>query len=118
MTPRAQQVLEFLGQIREGDFVEELAEELEKAVNAQHATGKGASVSVKIALTPASSQHGSNRHFVRATTSASLPALEVESDMFFTGGETLFSRRDPRQAELFGLRDVNAEIPSREAANE
>lgn len=114
-----QQVIDFLLQIRQGAFLNELYEALAVAIEAEQRTGKAAEVTAKLTVSPAVMGDSIPVH-VGATVATKLPSVEHGKTIFFaTGDGALLSRRDPRQSELFGsLREVTAPAAARPVATD
>ncbi len=96
---------DFLVNVRKGEFASEAADDIATVVEAVRRTGRAGTVSIKFTIRPqGNSEDGVV--FVRDEVSAKLPRPEKKDTVFFATDEGRLSRRDPRQSELPGIREV------------
>jgi hypothetical protein len=87
-------VLTVMKALREGEFIQELADCLAEAHSAVSEHGKPASITIKLKINPA------GRTFeIKDEISADVPKAPKETTLFFRDGDALV-RRDPSQREL------------------
>lgn len=91
-------VLEVLKQIRAGDIVFELNQEMEKVVAGVRETGKGGTLSLKISIAPF--KPGSTALNVQADVSAKVPKPSQDVSIFFPTDRNTLVRNDPRQKHM------------------
>ncbi|MCP1290909.1 hypothetical protein NK214_11985 [Chromobacterium sp. S0633] len=87
-----------LRDIRAGEMVEELTEEMAKVVNAVLATGKKGSVTVKISFDPASK--GDAVVTITDDIKSVIPREKKAGTLMFAQPSGSLQRQDPRQTEL------------------
>jgi hypothetical protein len=85
-------------EIRRGQFLEDCADELQKAVRAVDETGKPAKLTVTLTIKPASKGQGA--YVISDKVAAKLPELPVGETIMFGTPEGNLQARDPRQAEM------------------
>ena len=105
--------LETARDIRQGQYRDDCADELQKVITAVADTGKKATLTIQIDLTPASKGNGAV--VLSDRINAKLPTDPPGETIFFVTPHNNLTVTDPRQAEVPGLRDVNA--PPERAAN-
>lgn len=91
-------VLEVLKQIRGGELVFELNQELERVVAGVRETGKGGEVRMKIVIAPM--KQGSVALNVQADVSAKVPKPAQDVSIFFPTERNTLVRNDPRQKHM------------------
>lgn len=84
--------------IRQGGFLEDCADELEKVVAAVDETGKTAKLVITLTLKPASKGQGAI--VMSDKVEAKLPALPVGETILFVTNENDLVANDPRQKDL------------------
>lgn len=87
-----------LRDIRAGEMVEELTEELAKVVNAVLATGKKGSVTLKLNIDPASK--GDAVVTITDDIKSTIPREKKAGTLMFALPSGTLQRQDPRQTEL------------------
>lgn len=87
-----------LRDIRSGEMVEELTEELAKVVNAVLTTGKKGSVTLKINIDPASK--GDAVVTISDDIKSTIPREKKAGTLMFALPSGSLQRQDPRQTEL------------------
>lgn len=90
---------------RGGATAEELATKMNELVAAVERQGKGGSLTLTIEIKPISKEM-SGQLLVSDTIKVKLPEPKRGATLFFSTPENNLSRRDPRQAELPGLKAV------------
>lgn len=85
-------------EIRRGQFLDDCAAELQKAVRAVDETGKPAKLTVTLTIKPASKGQGA--YVISDKVAAKLPELPVGETIMFGTPEGNLQSRDPRQAEM------------------
>ena len=106
-----------LREIRAGAALDDLATELADVVAAVRQTGKAGTLTLKLAIAPASK--GDVQTLMLADTiTAKLPRADRGSTVFFSDDANNLSRRDPRQGEipLRAVPDPAQEIRTLEAS--
>lgn len=99
-------VLETLGVLRRGRFVEDLAAELGSVVTAVRATGKAGKLTVELTVKPAGK--GDDVTLTVADKIVSrMPSPDIGETILYATADGALTRRDPRQGEIFEPRDVN-----------
>lgn len=99
-------MLDTLGVLRRGRFVEDLAAELGSVVTAVRATGKAGKLTVELTVRPAGK--GDDVTLTVADRIVSkMPGAEVGETILYATADGGLTRRDPRQGEIFEPRDVN-----------
>lgn len=84
--------------IRRGQFLEDCADELQKAVAAVEETGKAAKLTIEIAIKPAA--RGNGAVVLSDRVRAKLPDLGAGETIMFVTTENNLVPNDPRQAKL------------------
>nr|WP_294864379.1 hypothetical protein [uncultured Pseudogulbenkiania sp.] len=87
-----------LRDIRAGEMVEELTEEMAKVVNAVLTTGKKGSVTLKISVDPASK--GDAVVTITDDIKSTIPREKKAGTLMFALPSGTLQRQDPRQTEL------------------
>ena len=90
--------LAVLKQIRGGDLVFELSEELEKVVAAVKETGKGGTLTLKVGVKPF--KGGSMMLNVQGDVTASIPKPNRDPSIFYATERNTLQRDDPRQTRM------------------
>ena len=118
MTATAQDVLDLLVGLRQGAALEEYAESVSELLEAVRKTGKGGSIQFTLKVAPISAADSVTLTIDDALT-LKAPKLPAGSTVMYRTEDGRLSRRDPRQPELPGLREVSREAPAevREIAN-
>lgn len=96
-------VLEVLKQIRAGDMVFELNQEMEKVVAGVRETGKGGTLALKISIAPF--KQGSTALNVQADITAKIPKPSQDVSIFFPTDRNTLVRNDPRQKHMSFMED-------------
>jgi hypothetical protein len=91
-------VLDVLKQIRAGDLVFEMTQELEKVVAGVRETGSGGNLTVKISIAPIKA--GSTALNVQGDVTAKIPKPQRDASIFFATEKNTLIRTDPRQRML------------------
>lgn len=107
--PRSALVI--IGELANGLVNEELTNEIAKAYAAAMATGRPATVTLKLVVKPLQGPtQGINPDMLTiiAETSTKLPKPPSDPTIFFVNRDGNISRNQDRQAELGGIREVNA----------
>lgn len=91
-------VLEVLRQVRSGDLVFEMTQELEKVVAGVRETGNGGSLTLKISIAPIKA--GSTALNVQGDVTAKIPKQQHDASIFFATEKNTLQRTDPRQRML------------------
>lgn len=111
-------ILQLLAELAEGRTVDELNRALQDVRERVVETGKPGKVTLSLTFKPATKGNRA-MHSVSPAVTTTLPKGEPEESIVFVteGG---YSRRDPRQPEMPGLREVATAKPSAEyeAVNE
>ncbi len=109
----AQIVSELLAQLGNGSVIADFYEAYRSAVEKTRETGKKTDVALHIVFTPGA-MGDENVIALKAAVSLKVPPVERGTTiMFATDDAQVLSRRDPRQADLFGLRTVDGQgIPA------
>lgn len=97
--------LDAIKDVREGESVVELGEALEQIVERVRETGRPGKLTYVLTVKPAS-KGDTHVLMVNDAITTKLPVLERSTTVFYATPEQGLSRRDPRQPELKGLRDV------------
>lgn len=87
-----------LREIRHGQCVTDLSQELTDLVTQIRATGKGGSLTLTINVKPSGT--GSGMLIVKDTIKAKPPVLETDPSVFYADESGVLQRNDPRQKEL------------------
>lgn len=109
-------VQSILSTIRNGQLLDELHEKLAVAIENSRKTGKPSEVTLKLAISPAAA--GDDVVVgIRFGVTTKLPALDHGVTILFaTNDDSLLSRSDPRQMNMFALRAVPQPEPAVPAA--
>lgn len=91
-------ITDVLRDVRKGAAVNEATEALADAVRAVDATGKAASVTIKITVKPSVARDAEKR--IAVAIAASLPRADIDEALFFSDEHGDLLRTDPRQEEL------------------
>jgi hypothetical protein len=98
-----QSFIDTLKEIRSGQAVEDLTDEMSKLVAAVRASGRAGKLTLTIAVKPAS-KGNVNTLMVDDAITIKTPVRETETTIFFSTDDNTLQRNDPRQPELAGLR--------------
>lgn len=90
-----------LRDIRGGAVLDDLAEEMQKLVDAVASTGKGGSLTLKLDIKPMAQFDGAV--VVTDDIKTALPKLSSNGTVMFTTPEGNLSRKNPKQDDLPGL---------------
>lgn len=106
-----------LGNLRRGQAVLDADEALAALSEAVQRTGRGGTVTLTLTVKPASK---GDRVVVAVvdTVTVKLPAAEKGDTLMYVQEDGSLSRRDPRQPDLPGFRDVSREDPPASPASE
>lgn len=102
-----QEVTEVLGNIRRGTFLAEVGEELAELLAAVRETGKAGTLTVKLKIDPMKGEGGRAEVFITDTVTVTKPKPEKSTTLMYVQDDGTLSRRDPRQGEFEGIRDVS-----------
>ncbi len=91
-------VLDVLKQVRSGDLVFEMTQELEKVVAGVRETGSGGSLTLKIGIAPIKA--GSTALNVQGDVTAKIPKPPRDASIFFATDRNTLQRRDPNQRHM------------------
>lgn len=94
-------VLDVLKQIRNGNLVYEMNQEIEAVVQAVRETRKGGELTLKVKIKPLKA--GSDALDVDAEVSARIPKPPRPVSIFYPTADNTLSRNDPRQMRLPGV---------------
>lgn len=97
--------LQTLAQLRKGNFVADLDTELAALVDAVRSTGRKGRLTIAIEIEPASKGEETALSISDAI-SVKTPQPSRGSTLMFATADGQLSRRDPRQIEMDGLREV------------
>lgn len=100
---------DFLRDQRGGETLEELSDKLNELVAAVQSTGKKGKLVLTVEVEPVKGTGG--QVVVSDDVVCKKPELTRGATIFFATPENNLSRRDPRQADLPGLRTVEAAMP-------
>lgn len=92
-----------LADLRRGQTLVELSNELADLVQAVKETGKKGEICLKLRLTPSA---GGEAVVIEDAVTMKVPKMDRASTTFFTTEDNLLTRQDPRQMEM-GLRAVD-----------
>lgn len=112
--------MDCIKEIRGGTLPSELGELLQKLVADVRATGKGGKLTLTLDVKPMK-KAGDNTLLIEDDIRIAAPLPDKPGTILYANDENVLSRKDPRQPELGGLRDVTRVSPmpqNREAANE
>lgn len=94
-----------LREVRGGDCLNELSSSLQALVMAVGETGKGGTLTLKLAIKPAGGK--GNALLIKGDVGLKLPQMEQEQTIMFATEDGALQRNDPRQKEMpFALRTV------------
>lgn len=96
-------------EIRRGQFLEDIADELQKVVKAVDETGKAGKLICELTVKPASKGQGA--YVIADKVRAKLPELPVGETIMFGTPEGNLQARDPRQPDL-DLKAVSTDSPN------
>lgn len=103
-----------LRDMRFGETLDELSEEFNKLVQAVENTGRGGQLTLQIKLKPSAAGAVELTDLVKV----SLPPPQKGTSLFFATPEGNLVRNDPRQTEIPGLKEVQANSkPLKEVGN-
>ena len=109
--------MDCIREIRGGALPAELGELLQKLVADVRATGKGGKLTLVLDVKPMK-KAGDNTLLIEDDIRIAAPTPDKAGTILYASEDNLLSRKDPRQPEITGLRDV-AQMPQRrEASNE
>lgn len=91
--PEELQALTTLKTLREGEFIQDLDDKLQDAINAATELGKPAKLTITLDVIPAGRTVG-----VVGEINPKLPKPAAEATMFFLGAFNKLTRKDPKQA--------------------
>jgi hypothetical protein len=91
-------VVDVLRQVRNGNLVFELSQEMERLVESVRDTRKGGTVTLKLEIKPLKA--GSEALNVSGEVKAKLPRRDQEVSIFYPTRDNTLSRKDPRQMNL------------------
>lgn len=108
---------ETMKDLRGGSADIDASQALAELVQAVRDTGRSGSLLVEIKLKPVTANDGTQL-IVEDVIKVKKPMPQRGNTVLFTTGDNALSRKDPRQPELSGLRDVNkvADFKKDEAA--
>jgi hypothetical protein len=95
----ARPFLETLRELRAGQTLDELADELQCLVAAVRATGKPGELTLKLKVKPPK-KSTSEYLTIEDSVTTKTPRLEREDTLFFTTADNNLTRRNPRQPDL------------------
>jgi hypothetical protein len=99
----AQSFVDVLKELRGGQAIDDLTEEMESLVEAIRQSGRGGKLTLTITAKPASKGSISTL-MLDAAIAVKKPIKDTESTIFYATDENVLQRNDPRQPELTGLR--------------
>lgn len=88
-------VLGYLKSLREGEFIQELNDAIQDAINASTELGKPASVTIKFNITPAG-----RTVVLEDDIGEKLPKAPKDSTIFFLDKGNMLTRKDPKQTQF------------------
>lgn len=112
--------MDTLKEIRGGAIVGELGAELQQLVSEVRATGKAGRIVLTLDVKPVK-KGGEHTMLIEDDIKVKPPKYEREGTILYATDANELSRKDPRQPELTGLRDVRKPAPAQErqaASNE
>jgi hypothetical protein len=95
-TPRQRELLLSLLDVRKGEMLDEMSDQLAEVVQAVEETGKPGSITLSIAIRTG----GRGALTVTDDVSSKVPKIDKILTLFFNDGRGGLSRRNPDQAEL------------------
>lgn len=101
----SQSFLDTVRELRQGQTLQDLADELQGLVAQVRLTGKAGKLRFDLTVKPASKGNVDTLLLEDAIT-VKAPSLERAATVMFATSNNVLSRQDPRQPELAGLREV------------
>jgi hypothetical protein len=111
--------IDTLKEMRDGNVLTDLSTDLAELVSAVRATGKAGKLQLTITVKPVK-KGGNHTLLVEDEIKVKQPEADREGTILYATDTNELSRRDPRQPELTGLREVQkvTAMPERIAGNE
>ncbi len=88
-------VLATLKSLREGEFIQELNDKLQEAIDTATDLGKPAMLTIKLGVTPAG-----RTVIIDDQIGAKLPETPKDATIFFLGAGNVLTRKDPKQTQF------------------
>ena len=102
--------LDVLGDLRDGQTLTEMHDKLLEIVGAVRDTGKAGSLQLTLKVKPASKGRDEIKVLmIEDTLKATIPQHDRAASIFYTNHENELQREDPRQVQMFGLKDLQPE---------
>lgn len=99
----AQSFIDVLKELRGGQAIDDLTEEMAGLTEAIRDAGRGGKLMLTVTVKPAS-KGAISTLLLDAAITVKKPVKESESTIFYATDENVLQRNDPRQPELSGLR--------------
>jgi hypothetical protein len=108
--PEVRSFVQTLSDLRRGDLLTELTEQLAELVAAVRATGSGGTLTLTLGVQPAA-KGDVGLLFVSDRVTIKLPTAERQPTILYSTADNTLTRRDPRQPDLAGMPGLRGPTP-------